>query len=58
MAIVRLGAGGDGEVLVQPTPEEVVEAKAALDGVIKALAEVVVERDLAAMRAGAPGVDE
>jgi len=52
------GSGGDVEVLAAPTPEEIVEAKAALDGVIKALAEVVVERDLAAMRAGAPGVDE
>jgi len=58
MAAVRIGPGGDVEVLAAPTPEEIVEAKAALDRVIKALAEVVVERDLAAMRAGAPGVEE
>jgi len=45
MASVRLGPNGEVEVLVPPTPEEVVEAKAALDRVIKALARVAVERD-------------
>lgn len=47
MAVVRLGLNGEVEVLVPPTPEEVVEAEAALLRVIKALAEVAVERDWA-----------
>ena len=52
MAAVRIGPGGDVEVLAAPMPEEIVEAKAALDRVIKALTEVAVERDWAERRAG------
>lgn len=58
MAVVRIGPSRDVEVLAAPTPEEIVEAKAALHRVIKALAEVALERDFAAMRAGAPGEEE
>jgi hypothetical protein len=47
MASVRLGPNGEIEVLVPPTPEEILEAEAALQRVIKALAELAVERDWA-----------
>jgi hypothetical protein len=44
-------AGGEVTVLVPPTPEEVVEAEAALLRVIEALAEMAAREDYAAARA-------
>lgn len=51
MAVVRLGADGEVEVLVPPTAEEIAEAEAALHQVIRALARVAEERDWAARQA-------
>lgn len=45
MAVVRLGPDGEVEVLVPPTPEEMVEAEAGLLRVAAALGRVAAERD-------------
>ena len=45
MAVVRLGPNGEVEVLVPPTPEEVIAGRAAFDRFIVALARVMEERD-------------
>jgi hypothetical protein len=52
MAVVELGPNGEIKVLVPPTPEEVAEAEVALHRVIKALAELAVEREWAGRREG------
>lgn len=54
MAVVRLGGDGEVEVIEAPTPEEIAEAEIALRRVIKALAEVAVEREWAARNGGEP----
>ena len=48
MAVVQLAPNGEVTVLVPPTPEEVVEAEAALLRVIKALAQMAARDDFAA----------
>jgi hypothetical protein len=45
MAVVRLGPNGEVEVLVPPTPEEVIAGRAAFHRFIVALARVAEERD-------------
>lgn len=47
MAVVELGPNGEVRVIVPPTPEEVVEAEAALHRLIEALAKLAVEEDWA-----------
>ena len=54
MARVRLGHDGAVEVLEPPTPEEVAEAEIALQRVIQALAELMVERDFGLREADGP----
>lgn len=51
MAVVQLGPNGEVTVLVPPTPEEIVEAEAALLRVIEALADMAAREDYAAWRA-------
>ncbi|MCR5878796.1 hypothetical protein [Phenylobacterium sp. J367] len=53
MAVVRLGADGEIDVLVPPTAEEIVEAEVAVHRVIEALARVAEEQDCAARQAQA-----
>lgn len=53
MSVVRLGPNGEVEVLVPPTPEEVIEGEAALLRLVEALAQVAAERDWAEMKAAA-----
>ena len=45
MAVVRLGPNGEVEVLDPGTPEEAIEAEAALMRVVEALARVAATRD-------------
>ena len=54
MARVRLGHAGAVEVLEPPTPEEAAEAEIALQRVIQALAELMVERDFGLREADGP----
>lgn len=54
MAVVRLGANGEVEVVEPPTPEEMVEAEAGLRRVIRALARLAEEDDWAALTKQTP----
>ena len=45
MAVVRLGPNGEIEVIVPPTPEEVIAGRAAFQRFIEALARLMEERD-------------